>query len=66
MKERSDTMAILAYSIWGTIVVLLIVIGIVALVIMSMVKDKKNGKSLHCGGNCKHCGGACSYRPNND
>ena len=26
-----------------------------------MVKDKKNGKSLQCGGDCAHCGGHCSH-----
>lgn len=27
--------------------------------IRSMVKDKKAGKSLSCGCDCKHCNGAC-------
>lgn len=43
----------------GTVVVLLIVAGAVALAIRSMIKDKKAGKSLQCGGDCKHCGGGC-------
>lgn len=43
----------------GTIVAGMIVVGLVALAVRSMVKDKKNGKSLHCGGDCKHCDGHC-------
>ena len=43
----------------GTIVAGMIVVGLVALAVRRMVKDKKNGKSLHCGGDCKHCGGHC-------
>ena len=43
----------------GTIVAGMIVVGLVALAVRSMVKDKKNGKSLHCGGDWKHCGGHC-------
>lgn len=38
----------------------LIILGIaVGFVIKSMIKDKKAGKSLHCGGDCKSCGGHC-------
>lgn len=33
----------------GTIIVGLILVLIVALIIQSMVKDKKSGKSLQCG-----------------
>ncbi|MDE6518228.1 MAG: FeoB-associated Cys-rich membrane protein [Acetatifactor sp.] len=43
----------------GTLIVLAVLAGIVALVIRGMVRDKKNGKSLQCGGNCSHCGGHC-------
>ena len=43
----------------GTFITLLAVIGIVCLIIRSMVIDKKNGKSVQCGGDCKHCGGHC-------
>lgn len=43
----------------GTMIVLLLLAGGVGLVIRSMTKDKKAGKSLHCGGECKHCGGHC-------
>lgn len=43
----------------GTALVLLILAVVVGIIIRSMVKDKKAGKSLHCGGDCKHCGGGC-------
>ncbi len=43
----------------GTLIVLAVLAGIVALVIRGMVRDKKNGKSLQCGGDCSHCGGHC-------
>lgn len=43
----------------GTFITLLAVIGIVCLIVRSMVIDKKNGKSIQCGGDCKHCGGHC-------
>ncbi|MDY4000662.1 MAG: FeoB-associated Cys-rich membrane protein [Blautia sp.] len=43
----------------GTAIVLLALAVVVGFVIRSMVKDKKAGKSLQCGQNCKHCGGHC-------
>lgn len=43
----------------GTVIVGVIVAGVVGLIVRSMVKDKKAGKSLQCGGDCKHCGGHC-------
>jgi hypothetical protein len=43
----------------GTIIVLIILAAIVTLIIKSMIKDKKAGKSIQCGGDCKHCGGHC-------
>jgi hypothetical protein len=43
----------------GTIVVGLIVLAVVALAVRSMVKDKKAGKSIQCGGDCSHCGRNC-------
>lgn len=43
----------------GTWIVLAIVVCVVLLIIRSMVRDKKNGKSLQCGDDCKHCGGHC-------
>lgn len=43
----------------GTFVVGLILAVIVGLIVTSMVRDKKNGKSIQCGGDCKNCGGHC-------
>lgn len=43
----------------GTVIVGTVVAAVVALIIRSMVKDKKAGKSLQCGVNCKHCDGHC-------
>ena len=39
----------------GTAVVGIALAGIVALIIRKMIRDKKNGKSIQCGGDCKHC-----------
>jgi uncharacterized membrane-anchored protein len=44
----------------GTIIVLLMVIGGVTLAVRSLIRDKKNGKSIQCGQSCKDCGGHCS------
>lgn len=43
----------------GTFIVGAILVGAVVLVIRSMMKAKKNGKSIQCGGDCSHCGGHC-------
>lgn len=43
----------------GTLIAGVIVAGVIGLVVRSMVRDKKNGKSLQCGGDCGHCGGHC-------
>ena len=43
----------------GTIVAGGIVIGIVGLAVRSMVRDKKSGKSIQCGGDCANCHGHC-------
>ena len=40
----------------GTVIVLIILGIVVALIVRSMVRDKKNGKSA-CGGDCSHCKG---------
>ena len=45
----------------GTADVLLILAAVVGLIIRSMVKDKKAGKSLQCGQDCSHCGGHCHH-----
>ena len=43
----------------GTFIIGIIVFAIVALAVRSMIKDKKSGKSIQCGGDCKDCGGHC-------
>ncbi|MBO5093043.1 MAG: FeoB-associated Cys-rich membrane protein [Lachnospiraceae bacterium] len=45
----------------GTVITAAALVGIVALIIRSMVRDKKNGKSLQCGCDCKHCSGHCGH-----
>lgn len=44
----------------GTFIVLLLVAGAAALAIRQMIKDKKAGKSLSCGGDCSRCEGCQS------
>ena len=44
----------------GTVLVLIILLVIVTLIIRGMLRDKRAGKSVICGGNCKTCGGCCS------
>ena len=38
--------------VMGTAIVLIILLVVVSLVIRSIIKDKKNGKSITCGGDC--------------
>lgn len=45
----------------GTLIVGLILCVIVALVIRVMIRDKKAGKSLHCGGDCANCKAHCDH-----
>lgn len=45
----------------GTLIVLAVVVGLVTLIVKSMIRDKKNGKSVQCGADCKSCGGHCSH-----
>ncbi|PWJ47771.1 FeoB-associated Cys-rich membrane protein [Faecalicatena contorta] len=45
----------------GTILVGAILAGAVAMIIRGMIRDKKNGKSVHCGSDCKNCGGHCGH-----
>ncbi len=40
----------------GTVFVGALVLGAIVLAVRSMVRDKKNGKSIQCGGDCSHCG----------
>ena len=41
----------------GTAIVLVILIVLVTIATKSLIKDKKNGKSISCGGDCKNCHG---------
>ena len=43
----------------GTAIVGLALLAIVSLIVRKMIKDKKKGKSIQCGCDCKHCGGHC-------
>lgn len=45
----------------GTFIVGGILAVILFFAVKSMVKDKKNGKSLSCGGECKNCKGHCNH-----
>lgn len=46
----------------GTAVVFVLLVGVVGMIIRSMIKDKKAGKSLQCGQNYNHCSGHCHGR----
>ncbi len=41
----------------GTILVLAVLAVLIGLAVRSMIRDKKAGKSLQCGGDCRHCRG---------
>ena len=43
----------------GTLIVIVVLVIVVTLIIRSMIKDKKSGKSLQCGCDCKNCSGHC-------
>ena len=43
----------------GTIIVGALLLCIVSGIIRSMIRNKKNGKSPCCGGDCKSCKGHC-------
>ena len=43
----------------ATFLVGIVLAAIVAAIIKSMIRDKKNGKSIQCGCDCKNCGGCC-------
>lgn len=43
----------------GSVITAGVLIVIVGLIIRSMIRDKKSGKHIQCGGDCKHCGGHC-------
>ncbi len=41
----------------GTIIVILVLVIVVGIAVWSVVRDKKKGKSINCGGDCKKCSG---------
>lgn len=43
----------------GTIIVSAIVAGAAVLAVRGIIKDKKAGRSIQCGGDCTRCGGGC-------
>ena len=43
----------------GTIVTTAVLAGIVALIVRGMIRERKKGRSLQCGCDCKHCSGHC-------
>lgn len=49
----------------GTILISLVLLAVVALIIRSMMRDKKQGRSS-CGGNCAGCAacGSCHNKGN--
>ena len=44
----------------GTIIVGAVLLAIITVAVASMARDKKNGKSISCGGDCSHCAGHCN------
>lgn len=45
----------------GTVIVGLALLLVVVAIIKNMLKDKRAGKSIQCGGECKNCGGHCCH-----
>lgn len=43
----------------ATLIILLILVVSVSFAVKKMVRDKKSGKSIQCGGDCRKCGGGC-------
>lgn len=50
------------YSYIYNIFVGILLVAAVVLVIRKMIKDKRKGKSLQCGGDCSKCGMHCHER----
>jgi hypothetical protein len=46
----------------GTIAVGAVLLGIVALVVASIVRDKKRGRHIGCDCDCSSCPGACNIK----
>lgn len=45
----------------GTMITGLVLAGVLGIVVRSMIRDKKSGKSIQCGNDCSHCGGHCCH-----
>lgn len=43
----------------GTALTGIVLVGITAIAIRKVIRNKKNGKSLSCGGDCSRCSGHC-------
>jgi hypothetical protein len=52
------------------IILLTVLAGAVILAILSIRRNKKNGRSCSCGGDCSRCAGChaanCKYKDNSD
>ena len=46
----------------GTVVVSLLLTLIVLMIIRSMIRNRRKGVYLRCGGDCSHCLAACSHK----
>lgn len=46
----------------GTVIVTIVLIVVVGLIVASLIRDKRKGKSVLCGGECSHCGHTCPHR----
>ena len=51
------TFGIEGSGVMGTFITAAVLIAAVGLAVRSMVRDKKKGKSLQCGGDCGSCKG---------
>ncbi len=49
----------------GTFLVSAVLVFIVVLIIRGMIRDKRKGKSVLCGNDCRSCGGYCHQMKQN-
>ena len=47
---------------WGSLLIGAIVIGIVAVIVWRIVRNRRAGKTV-CGGDCANCPGCCACHP---
>ena len=50
----------------STSIALLVVLSVVTRIIRNMIKEKKAGRSVLCGGSCSGCSGACMCHSQQD